>query len=58
MKLLMLDASCSKIIDIDEIIKDKPKILVVTKYDLCDKDTTDNILIIILEMDILLFVVT
>ena len=34
----------SKIIDIDEIIKDKPKILVVTKYDLCDKDTTDNIL--------------
>ena len=34
----------SKIIDIDEIIKDKPKILIVTKYDLCDKAITDNIL--------------
>ncbi|NLA33846.1 MAG: ribosome biogenesis GTPase YlqF [Tenericutes bacterium] len=34
----------SKIKDLDEIIKDKPKILVVTKYDLCDKVVTDKIL--------------
>ena len=34
----------SKINDLDEIIKDKPKILVVTKYDLCDKVVTDKIL--------------
>lgn len=34
----------SKINDLDEIIKDKPKILIVTKYDLCDKVVTDKIL--------------
>ena len=34
----------SKIVDIDDLIKDKPKILVVTKYDLCDKRETDFIL--------------
>ena len=34
----------SKIVDIDELIKDKPKILIVTKYDLCDKNETDKIL--------------
>jgi len=34
----------SKIVDIDDLIKDKKKILVVTKYDLCDKDETDKIL--------------
>ena len=34
----------SKIVDIDELIKDKPKILVVTKYDLCDKEETNKIL--------------
>ena len=34
----------SKIVDIDDIIKDKPRILVVTKYDLCDKEETDKIL--------------
>ena len=34
----------SKIVDIDSFIKDKPKILVVTKYDLCDKKETDIIL--------------
>lgn len=34
----------SKIVDIDDLIKDKPKILVVTKYDLCDKKETDKIL--------------
>lgn len=34
----------SKIVDIDDLIKDKPKILVVTKYDLCDKPETDKIL--------------
>ena len=34
----------SKIVDIDDLIKDKPKILVVTKYDLCDTKETDKIL--------------
>ena len=32
----------SKIIDIDSLIKNKPKILIVTKYDLCDKKETDK----------------
>ena len=27
----------SKIVDIDDLIKDKPRIMVMTKYDLCDK---------------------
>lgn len=34
----------SKIVDIDDLIKDKSRILVVTKYDLCDKVETDKIL--------------
>ena len=34
----------SKIVDIDDLIKDKPKILVSTKYDLCDKTETNKIL--------------
>ena len=34
----------SKIVDIDTIIKDKPRILVMTKYDLCDKVETDKII--------------
>lgn len=34
----------SKVIDMDDIIKDKPKILVVTKYDMCDKNETDKLL--------------
>ena len=34
----------SKMVDIDDIVKDKPKILVVSKYDLCDKNITDMIL--------------
>ena len=34
----------SKIVDIDELIKDKPRIVVVSKYDLCDKKETDKIL--------------
>lgn len=34
----------SKIVDIDSLIKEKPKILIVTKYDLCDKKETDTIL--------------
>ena len=34
----------SKIVDIDDLIKDKPRVLVVTKYDLCDKKETDKIL--------------
>lgn len=32
----------SKIIDLDELINDKKKIIVITKYDLCDKEKTDN----------------
>ncbi|MBR1386680.1 MAG: ribosome biogenesis GTPase YlqF [Bacilli bacterium] len=34
----------SKVYDIDDIIKDKPKILVISKYDLCDKKETNRIL--------------
>ena len=34
----------SKIVDIDDLIKNKPRILIVTKYDLCDKEETDKIL--------------
>ena len=30
----------SKIKDIDDLIKDKPRILIMTKYDLCDKEKT------------------
>ena len=33
----------SKIVDIDDLIQDKPKILVFTKYDLCDKEETNRI---------------
>ena len=32
----------SKIMDIDELVKNKPRILVMTKYDLCDKIETDK----------------
>lgn len=32
----------SKIKDIDELIKDKPKLLIMSKYDLCDKIETDK----------------
>ncbi len=34
----------SKIVDIDDLIKNKPRVLVVSKYDLCDKAETDKIL--------------
>ena len=34
----------SKIVAIDELIKDKPRIMVMTKYDLCDKTETDKII--------------
>ena len=34
----------SKIADIDDLIKDKPRIMVMTKYDLCDKTETDKII--------------
>lgn len=34
----------SKIVDIDDLIKNKTRVLVVTKYDLCDKTETDKIL--------------
>ena len=33
----------SKIVDIDDLIKDKPRILIMTKYDLCDKEETQKI---------------
>ena len=32
----------SKIVDIDDTIKNKPRILIMTKYDLCDKNETDK----------------
>ena len=34
----------SKIVDIDDLIKNKPRILIATKYDICDKNVTDKIL--------------
>ncbi len=34
----------SKIIDIDTLVKGKPRILIATKYDLCDRKETDRIL--------------
>ena len=34
----------SKIVDIDDLINNKPRLLIVTKYDLCDKDETNKIL--------------
>ena len=34
----------SRIIDLDDIIKDKPRIIIATKYDLCDPKVTDMIL--------------
>ena len=33
----------SKIADIDDLIKNKPRVLVMSKYDLCDKVETDKI---------------
>ena len=32
----------SKIVDIDDIIRNKPRILIMTKYDLCDKSETSK----------------
>jgi len=32
----------SKIVDVDEFIKNKPKLLIMTKYDLCDKKETNK----------------
>lgn len=32
----------SKIVDIDKTIKNKPRILIMTKYDLCDKEITNK----------------
>ena len=34
----------SKIIDLDDLIGNKKRIVIVTKYDLCDKNKTDNII--------------
>ena len=34
--------SSSKIIDVEELVKDKPRILIMAKYDLCDKTETDK----------------
>ena len=35
----------SRVVDLDEIIKNKPRIMVFTKYDLCDKEITDKYLL-------------
>lgn len=32
----------SKIVDLDSLVKNKPRILIMTKYDLCDKKITDS----------------
>lgn len=32
----------SKIVDLDDLIKNKPRLLIMTKYDLCDKAETDK----------------
>ena len=34
----------SKIIDLDDLVKDKKRIIIVTKYDLCDKEKTEKYL--------------
>ena len=34
----------SRIIDLDDLIKNKQRIIIVTKYDLCDKEKTDKLL--------------
>ena len=34
----------SKVVDMDDIVGNKPKILVVSKYDICDKKETDKVL--------------
>lgn len=34
----------SKVADIDDLIKNKPRILIMTKYDLCDKDKTEELI--------------
>ncbi len=34
----------SKIVDLDDLIQKKPRILIMTKYDLCDKEVTDTII--------------
>ena len=34
----------ARMLDIDDLIKNKPRILIVTKYDLCDKEETNKIL--------------
>lgn len=34
----------SKVVDTDDLFKNKPRILVVTKYDMCDKKVTNEIL--------------
>ena len=32
----------SKIVDVDDLIKNKPRLLIMTKYDLCDKNETNK----------------
>ena len=34
----------SKVVDIDDIVGNKPRILIVSKYDMCDKKVTDELL--------------
>ena len=33
----------SKVVDIDDLIKNKPRFLIMTKFDLCDKEVTKGI---------------
>ena len=43
----VIDSRCpvsSRLKDMDEVIGNKPRILITTKYDLCDKKITDEIL--------------
>ena len=35
----------SRIKDLDEIIENKPRIMIFTKYDLCDKSITDKFIL-------------
>ncbi len=34
----------SKVVDIDDLIKNKPRVLIMTKYDMCDKTETNKII--------------
>ena len=36
--------NASRIIDLDNLVSNKKRILIITKYDLCDKKKTDDII--------------